>query len=53
MRLKQILVNLVKNALTFARGGLVRLLTAYNSDKNLLIVYVVDDGVGISEDEIS
>ena len=33
MRLKQILINLVKNALKFTQGGLIRLVIAYDEDE--------------------
>ena len=52
IRLQQILINLVKNALKFCRRGTVRVVTAYDSDAEMLKVHVVDTGRGILEEDI-
>ena len=51
MRLKQVLINLVKNALKFTKKGAIQVLCAFNRAKQELEVHVVDSGKGISEDE--
>lgn len=55
VRLKQILINLVKNALKFTthRNGLVRVIMAYDYEKDLLKVHVVDTGKGIREEDMA
>ena len=52
MRLKQVLINLVKNALKFTSHGSVRVLMAFDTAESMLHVHVVDTGKGIREDEI-
>ena len=52
IRLQQILINLVKNALKFCRRGTVRVVAAYDSDAEMLKVHVVDTGRGILEEDI-
>ena len=51
-RLKQILINLVKNALKFTKQGSIRILAAYDSEEEMLKVQVIDTGKGIAKDEI-
>ena len=46
-RLKQILVNMCKNALKFTMRGYVKILTTYDSNANLIKVHVADTGKGI------
>lgn len=51
-RLRQILINLVDNAIKFsARGGVVRIKADTHPDGRLTLA-VVDNGVGIAEDDI-
>ena len=52
MRLKQILINLVKNAFKFCRGGVVRVIMAFDIVEEMLKVHVVDTGKGILPEEI-
>ena len=52
VRLKQILINLVKNALKFCRGGVIRVIMAFDEVKEVLKVHVVDTGKGILAEDI-
>ena len=52
LRLKQVLINLVKNALKFTYGGHIKLYIAYNEIEEVLSVNVVDNGQGITVEEI-
>ena len=53
LRLKQILINLVKNAFKFTKQGLVSLVATYDEQVELLKVHVIDTGKGIAELDIS
>lgn len=51
-KLKQVLINLVNNAIKFTpENGLIELDLAEDSD-NFISLYVIDNGYGISKDEI-
>ena len=52
LRFKQVLVNLVKNALKFTEKGFVRILAGYDQNESLLRVHIQDSGIGIAEEEI-
>ena len=52
IHLKQVLVNLAKNALKFSRGQEIKIKATYEASKQLLRVYVVDKGKGIKSDEM-
>ena len=52
MRLKQILINLVKNALKFCRRGLIHIIMAYDQAEQMLKVLVIDTGKGISAEDL-
>lgn len=47
MRLKQIMINLVKNSFKFTRKGCIRVIAAYDEATEMLKVHVVDTGKGI------
>ena len=51
-RLKQVLINLVKNAKMFTNLGSIDIKTSYNKKKELLVVHVNDTGAGIAEEEL-
>lgn len=50
-RLIQVLANLVSNAIKFSRTGGSVQLNARLSDKNTLLIEVIDHGIGIAEDK--
>lgn len=52
MRLKQILINLVKNAFKFTRKGSIRVIAAFDEIEEKLHIHVVDTGKGILENEM-
>ena len=52
MRLKQVLINLLKNAIKFTNDGQVQILMAFDKCKQEIQVQCVDTGKGISEDEM-
>ena len=53
IRLKQILINLVKNALKFTFRGLIRISITFDESVDLLKVHVLDTGKGIEEADTS
>ena len=50
-RLKQVLINLVKNALKFTTQGEIKIMINYRRQEKLLVVHVQDTGAGIAEDD--
>ena len=51
-RFKQVLINLVKNALKFTERGSVLIVTCYRHEEKELTVQVRDTGVGIAADDL-
>ena len=51
-RLKQVLLNLVKNAQKFTHRGSIEIKANYNAAKDDLIVQVKDTGAGIAQEDI-
>lgn len=51
LRLRQIILNLLANAVKFSNKGIVKL--HLNNDMNLLRFKVSDDGIGMTEDTVS
>ena len=51
-RIKQVLINLVKNAKKFTPKGKIQIKTGYDEQKQILVVHVIDTGVGISADDL-
>ncbi len=52
VRLRQVLVNLVSNAIKFTTVGSVRIAASYDSSSRELEVHVTDTGIGLSTDEV-
>ena len=51
-RLKQVLINLVKNAKKFTPDGKIEICAAYDYHKQCLYVHVKDTGKGIAEEDL-
>ena len=51
IRLKQVLINLAKNALKFTKEGSIILTAHCDLRRNKLMVSVKDTGVGISKED--
>ncbi|KAA1261183.1 Aerobic respiration control sensor protein ArcB [Rubripirellula obstinata] len=51
-RLRQILLNLVGNAIKFTEDGKVRLVARYDHDQNQLALSVEDTGIGIDSESL-
>ena len=49
--MKQILINLVKNALKFTRNGRIKIISAFEIESNMLKFHVVDNGLGIRRED--
>ena len=52
LRLKQVLLNLVRNAIKFTTKGAVYILAGYDSEESVLAIQVIDTGVGLTAEEI-
>lgn len=50
-RLKQVLINLVKNAIKFTSRGSITIKSCYNAEIESLVVHVQDTGVGIAPED--
>lgn len=53
MRLKQILINLVKNALKFTPVGIIKIIASYDEDQAKFNVHIVDNGKGIINEDLN
>jgi len=53
LRLKQILINMTKNALKFTRDGIIWIFVGFDAATQTLHVHVRDSGKGIRQEEMS
>ncbi len=53
LRLRQILLNLVGNALKFTEGGQVSVRARFDVEQALMYFHVIDTGVGLSQEQIA
>jgi len=51
-RFKQVVINLVKNAMKFTKSGYINIKTRYCSEQRSIIVHIEDTGCGIVEEDI-
>ena len=51
LRLKQILINLVKNALKFTKNGRIQVLASYDPNEQNITLQVIDTGCGIADSD--
>ncbi|MBZ4022395.1 hypothetical protein CKO11_07985 [Rhodobacter sp. TJ_12] len=51
LRIRQVLINLVSNAIKFTRDGTVSIEVEYHRDQNTLEYRVIDTGIGIPPDQ--
>ena len=47
IRLQQVLINLIKNALKFTAKGYIKVCVSFNYVEKQLVVYIRDTGIGI------
>ena len=52
-RLKQILINLVKNALKFTPRGDIKIVCSYDKVLEMLHMHIIDNGKGIKSEQIN
>ena len=53
IRLQQVLINIVKNALKFTSQGSIKIHTYYNYVEQTLVVHVRDTGCGIAPENLT
>lgn len=51
LRVKQILLNLISNAVKFTQAGSVRIVVKYDVERSMLQVSVIDTGIGMSDEQ--
>ena len=50
-RYKQIIFNLISNAIKFTFIGYIKMKVCYNQDEDVLITEIEDTGIGIKEED--
>jgi two-component system, sensor histidine kinase len=53
LRVRQILLNLIGNATKFTDHGAVTVRTRYDIDTGVVVVSVIDTGIGVSDEQLS
>ena len=51
-RMKQVLINLVRNALKFTDVGSIKVKASYNMIEQQLVLHVEDSGAGIAKEDL-
>lgn len=52
-RIKQVLYNLIGNALKFTYDGKIKLSVLFDSHSSSMVTHVKDTGIGISEEDLA
>lgn len=52
-RIKQVLINLISNALKYGKNNGETLAGVYEIDKDLILIEIQDDGIGIAPSQVN
>ncbi len=53
LRLRQVLVNLIGNAIKFTPAGSVRVVVRHSEDEGRVVISVIDTGIGVTREQIA